>query len=219
MKTSAAGCRHRALVALMLGALVCLPACGVENAGSSADDVCAQARAHVSECLGQPLVGTDDACDAARAEEVLGLDCAEVQAAAAGGKADWTDILCAIFMVACPPSPTGGGSGGEGGGGEGGGSGGGGTGSGGSPTPAPATVTLSGIVYSQLTMQPMDGVLVKVTRNGQERLYWTTLGGQFVFVGLEPATYELSVLYDAFPVLSQTVDTSSQTYLTLYIPR
>jgi hypothetical protein len=77
------------------------------TASSGTDDSCALAAEHVASCTGESPDTTDvQQCDAARAQELLALDCSEVVTTTAAGKADgwWDNVMCGLgYLCRCAP--------------------------------------------------------------------------------------------------------------------
>jgi hypothetical protein len=70
-----------------------LAALGAPGCGGSESDLCAQAAAHVAECLGAQPPGPASACDAEHASAVLAQGCGELTSIASAGKADVASSL------------------------------------------------------------------------------------------------------------------------------
>src|SRR5262245_58723735 len=69
-------------------------------------DPCREAADHVAECTHESVDRTGATCDPQRADEILAMDCDQLAAAAAAGKADgwWDEFLCGLgYTSHCAP--------------------------------------------------------------------------------------------------------------------
>jgi len=204
-RSSLPGAGVRSFVAIV----IVVAAFGAGCAGEA--DPCAPAAAHVAECRGEAPDQAPGACDEDRADELLAMDCDQLAAAEATGKADgwWDALLCLLgFSSHCDgaPAPPA------------------------APPAQPATRTLAGHVYKLSSGTPADGVYVKATRivdgdgdggGGQDWRYrWTVGGGLFVIEGLPTGRYRVDVaLAGGAPALAtREVDLARQQYLAIYAP-
>ncbi len=83
--------------------LLLMSACDVPT---DAGDPCAEASAHIADCLGTGAATSSDECDASTAEQVAALSCEDIAAIPRGEKADYDDyVLCQVgFDFACHAS-------------------------------------------------------------------------------------------------------------------
>ena len=161
------------------------------------DDPCRVAAEHVASCTHEPVTNEAQRCDPERADQILDMDCDQLAAAAAAGKADgwWDEFLCGLgFVTHCSLAP-------------------------GSSTSA--TRTLAGNVYKLGTTTGVDHVYVRATREGtaETKGAWT-VAGIFTIGGLAPARYTIEVAFTttSTAVATQKVDVSSQSYVVIYAP-
>lgn len=160
-------------------------------------DPCRAAAEHVASCTHEPVASETQTCDAERADQILDMDCDQLAAAAAAGKADgwWDEFLCGLgFTSYCAATPS---------------------------SPTSTARTLSGNVYKIGTTDGADHVYVRATREGstETKGAWT-VAGIFALPGLAPARYTIEVAYTttSTALATKTVDVASQSYIVIYAP-